>query len=261
MILVAFERIQTQLRHRPRRAVEQPGAGDDLLEQQRIRVIQHHQIHLALREEGLKIRRDFALFEQRRRRTIEEDREIEIAPGMRTARHRRAELQHEANPPLEGQRRHSIGGGICRVRGTHREPLCRTGAIVGAAPPPAGVDGGAPPAGFPGTLRLTESPGPHRPAGRATGQRRAAGYNGAMAESRLMTDEERAQARRWLETWARVGPILEEERWARLHAMTPEELQNATRQVWELWQRDWPTDDGEGLLSIQRVLARLRDRT
>ena len=71
-----------------------------------------------------------------------------------------------------------------------------------------------------------------------------------------LTAEERAQTRRWLETWARVGPILEDERWARLQAMTPEELQVVTRQVWELWQPDWPTDEGEGLLLVQQVLAR-----
>jgi hypothetical protein len=73
-----------------------------------------------------------------------------------------------------------------------------------------------------------------------------------------LTADERAQMKRWLDNWARVGPLLEEERMQRLREMTPEEAQVATRQVWELWQPEWPTDDGEGLLLQQRVFARAR---
>lgn len=81
-----------------------------------------------------------------------------------------------------------------------------------------------------------------------------------MADRPTLTDEERALGRRWLDTWARVGPMLDDERWARLRAMTASELQTATRQVWELWQPDWPTDQGDGLLRVQAVLARRRPR-
>lgn len=72
--------------------------------------------------------------------------------------------------------------------------------------------------------------------------------------------DERAQMKKWLDNWARVGPILDEERWQRLLAMSPEEAQIATRQVWELWRPEWPTDEGEGLLLQQRVFARARRR-
>lgn len=68
----------------------------------------------------------------------------------------------------------------------------------------------------------------------------------------------RAQNKRWLDNWRRVGPILEAERWERLRSMTDEEAQTATRQLLELWQPDWPTDDGEELLLHQRVFARAR---
>jgi hypothetical protein len=71
----------------------------------------------------------------------------------------------------------------------------------------------------------------------------------------------RAQMKQWLDNWARVGPILEAERWARLAAMTDEENQVATRRVLEMWQPDWPTDEGEGLLLHQRVFARGRHRS
>jgi hypothetical protein len=68
----------------------------------------------------------------------------------------------------------------------------------------------------------------------------------------------RAQTRRWLENWERVGPMLEAERWARVAALTDEEAQEASRRVLELWQPDWHGDDGEGLLLHQRVFARAR---
>jgi hypothetical protein len=78
---------------------------------------------------------------------------------------------------------------------------------------------------------------------------------------RVLDDDEREQLRRWLENWARVGPILEAERWERLRSMSNEEAVEATRRVLELWQPDWPTDDGEGLLLQQRVFALTRGRT
>ena len=66
----------------------------------------------------------------------------------------------------------------------------------------------------------------------------------------------RAQTKRWLENWKRVGPILEAERRARLAAMTDQEAQQASRRLLELWQLDWHGDDGEELLLHQRVFAR-----
>ena len=66
----------------------------------------------------------------------------------------------------------------------------------------------------------------------------------------------RAQMKQWLENWQRVGPILEAERWARLAAMTDEEAGRSLLLVLDLWQPDWPTDDGEELLLHQRVFAR-----
>jgi hypothetical protein len=74
----------------------------------------------------------------------------------------------------------------------------------------------------------------------------------------LLDAEGRAQARRWLENWKRVGPILERERWERLAAMTDEQAQQASRRVLELWQPDWHGDEGEELLLHQRVFARAR---
>ena len=68
----------------------------------------------------------------------------------------------------------------------------------------------------------------------------------------------RAAAKRWLDTWKRVGPILDAERWERLHTMTAADAQQASQNVLELWQPDWRGDDGEGLVLQQRVFARAR---
>jgi hypothetical protein len=68
----------------------------------------------------------------------------------------------------------------------------------------------------------------------------------------------RAATRRWLDTWNRVGPILEAERWERLRTMTEADAQQASQLVLELWQPDWRGDDGEELVLHQRVFARAR---
>jgi hypothetical protein len=73
-----------------------------------------------------------------------------------------------------------------------------------------------------------------------------------------LDDDGRAQMKQWLDNWARVGPLLEEERWARLRSMTEEEAQQATRRVLELWRPEWPSDNGEGLLLHQRLFERAR---
>jgi hypothetical protein len=67
-----------------------------------------------------------------------------------------------------------------------------------------------------------------------------------------------AQHRLWLDTWKRVGPILEKERWDRVKALTDADAARDALWLFELWQRDWPTDDGEELLLHQRVFARAR---
>ena len=70
-----------------------------------------------------------------------------------------------------------------------------------------------------------------------------------------------ATARRhrlWLDTWKRVGPILEQERWDRVQALTDADAARDALWLFELWRSDWPSDDGEELLLHQRVLARAR---
>jgi len=70
--------------------------------------------------------------------------------------------------------------------------------------------------------------------------------------------ETRAHLKQWLSDWARVGPMLDAERWAHLRTMTNLEAQEASRRVLELWQPDWHGDDGEELLLHQRVFMHAR---
>ena len=62
--------------------------------------------------------------------------------------------------------------------------------------------------------------------------------------------------KQWLDNWARVGPILEDERWARVRALTDADAARDAIRLWELWQPDWPTDEGEELLLHQQLFAR-----
>lgn len=68
----------------------------------------------------------------------------------------------------------------------------------------------------------------------------------------------RAAMKQWLDNWARVAPILEQERWDRVRALTDADAARDALMLFELWQPDWPTDNGEGLLLHQRVFARAR---
>lgn len=70
--------------------------------------------------------------------------------------------------------------------------------------------------------------------------------------------EGRALARRWLDNWKRVGPILERERWDRVKMLTDEEAARDALQLFDLWRPEWPTDEGEELLLHQRVFSRGR---
>ena len=76
----------------------------------------------------------------------------------------------------------------------------------------------------------------------------------------LLDEQGRAQAKRWLENWKRVGPILEQERWDRVKALTDADAARDAIRLFDLWQPDWPTDEGEELLLHQRAFARPRGR-
>jgi hypothetical protein len=70
----------------------------------------------------------------------------------------------------------------------------------------------------------------------------------------------REQAKRWLEKWKCVGAVLEEERWNRVRALSDADAARDALRLFDLWQPDWPTDDGAALLLHQRVFARARGK-
>ena len=70
----------------------------------------------------------------------------------------------------------------------------------------------------------------------------------------------RTLAKRWLDNWKQVGPILEQERWDRVRALTDADAARDAIRLFDLWRPDWPTDEGEELLLHQHVIARSRPR-
>jgi hypothetical protein len=58
VILVALEGVGLQLRQAPRRAGQEPAAAQDLVEEERVRAVQHREIDLASGKEALQVRVD-----------------------------------------------------------------------------------------------------------------------------------------------------------------------------------------------------------
>ncbi len=77
---------------------------------------------------------------------------------------------------------------------------------------------------------------------------------------RQIPADERARMKQWLDNWKRLGPILEQERWDRVKALTDADAARDASRLFDLWQPDWPTDEGQGLLLHQQVFARARNR-
>jgi hypothetical protein len=72
---------------------------------------------------------------------------------------------------------------------------------------------------------------------------------------RPLTDDERAEGRRWLDNWRVVGAILEEERAERLRTMTDADAARITIDLWR-FARPGAGDDAQGLLSMKALLAK-----
>ena len=70
---------------------------------------------------------------------------------------------------------------------------------------------------------------------------------------RQLTEQERAQGRRWLENWRVSGEILEAERAAKLVSLSDVE---AARLALDLWLFAHPRrgDDAEGLILFKQVI-------
>lgn len=73
---------------------------------------------------------------------------------------------------------------------------------------------------------------------------------------RPLTDDERAQGRRWLENWREIDGVLEQERSDRLAALTDDAAWNESQGLLRAWEADMPGDGGEGLLLQQRLLSK-----
>jgi len=72
-----------------------------------------------------------------------------------------------------------------------------------------------------------------------------------MADGNESASNDGRGLRQWLENWARVGPVLEAERRARLRQMTDDEARDLTRAALALWRRPDRDDFGAELVTEQ----------
>ena len=77
------------------------------------------------------------------------------------------------------------------------------------------------------------------------------------AYNSTMDRREKDTGREFVERWRRVGPLLEEERYERLRAMTDDDVRAAIADVLSLPYPDLP-ERGSGLVEQQRILRRAR---
>jgi hypothetical protein len=76
----------------------------------------------------------------------------------------------------------------------------------------------------------------------------------------VTSDDSRAAVKRWVDTWKRIGPILDAERWNRLAVMTDRQRASIALDLLSLWQPDRPGDDAGGLIRVQRAFALWRKK-
>lgn len=72
--------------------------------------------------------------------------------------------------------------------------------------------------------------------------------------------EAKAEMRQWVDRWKVAGPLLDEERWARLVASSDDELRQQSRDLLSLWRPGIAGDDGEAIVLQQRAFALLGAR-
>ncbi len=73
---------------------------------------------------------------------------------------------------------------------------------------------------------------------------------------RPLTEDERAQGRRWLENWREIDVLLEQERHDRLAALTDDAAWIESQGLLLAWEAGMPGDAGEGLLLQQGILSK-----
>ena len=102
MILVTLEHIDLELRQAPRGTVEKPASLRNLLEKERIGVIDDGHIHFVIGVQYLQFVPEVGQVTEGQRGPAEQDREVEIAPRMHLARHHRAEFENQLDAELAG---------------------------------------------------------------------------------------------------------------------------------------------------------------
>lgn len=103
VVLVPLEGIDLQLGEAARRARQQPAPLQHLLQEKRVGMVEHGQVHFALGEQVLQFLSDRDLVAQSRPLVLEQHGDVQIAAGVDGTVHGGAELQDKGNPVAAAQ--------------------------------------------------------------------------------------------------------------------------------------------------------------
>ena len=95
MVLVALEGVELQAAKLGLGAVEHPTVLRDLLQEQRVGVVENRQIELPAREQRVEIVFQVPVLPQRERRLVQDKAEIHVAPFVDRSADGRSELQQK----------------------------------------------------------------------------------------------------------------------------------------------------------------------
>ena len=132
MILIPLECVHLQLVEPALGAVDERASLGDLLEQQRIRPIDQHEIDLAIGVQRLQIGHELRLAREGVRHPLDEHCEVDVAVGPEMTGDRRPELNDQLNAVAAGDRFEARGIHAAIIRSLRRTPRCHVRYVAAA---------------------------------------------------------------------------------------------------------------------------------
>jgi hypothetical protein len=83
---------------------------------------------------------------------------------------------------------------------------------------------------------------------------------GDMSDPDELSPQKAAEIRDFLKRWEAAGPVLEEIRYAELRQKSDDDVRNAADNLLSLWKPGLTDDHAEGMVAVQEVFARYRER-
>ena len=97
MVLIALERVKLEALKVRQVPMENPAAVGNLLEKERVGVVENGQVEFAVGEEGLKLVEQRSMLPESELGAFEEDRDIDVTARMDVPGHGRSELKQQAD--------------------------------------------------------------------------------------------------------------------------------------------------------------------